>query len=420
MTLSRTALGTTHKESNGGVISKVGTSVSESISGGGPKIPSVIGSGGFLLAELTPIAVANFRTAPPPDSCSQQPPSSQPINSKAGDSAGIGLLGEHGPLLLTTSLSEPHHHSPNNGSNSGGTSSSIPSEFDVAVVADMKREPPSGGSIHGDESDGEDSGGGDRAQHTSMIPSPNREAVLFTTQISPFNYYPLALRDFHHNNRRPPSPALGSGLSRFGRARAYGHGYGHDQTRLLGRLAPSHSFAYYPDSVATDWLLRRRNSAGLGRFSPPPQRIQAIVPQMDGKVGEEIAEGMEFVRKYRSSNESSSAHRTKTPTYGISSGRILSPRRRVSLLNQRNIFCQPLGLTEQADAYTQTTVSSDDARSYNAINGTPRGKRRKLSSSSSSPIGESHVDFVDSQESSALKPSSESMCVTMGDLNQQV
>ncbi|VUZ56944.1 unnamed protein product [Hymenolepis diminuta] len=416
--VGHTASGTIHKESNGGVVSKVGSSVSESISGGGPKIPSVIGSGGFLLAELTPIAVANFRTAPPPDSCTQQPPSSQPINNNAGDSVGLGLLGEHDPLLLTTSPPETHYHSPNNGSNSGGTSSSIPFEFDTAAVADMKREPPSGGSIHGDESDGEDSGAGDRAQHTSMIPSPTREAVLFTTQISPFSYYPLALRDFHHNNRRPPSPALGSGLSRFGRARAHGRGYGHDQTSLLGRLAPSHSFAYYPDSLATDWLLRRRNSAGLGRFSPPPQRIQAIVPQMDGKISEEIVEGMEFVGKYRSSNESSPAHRTKTPTYGISSERMLSPRRRVSLLSRRNIFFQPLGLTEQADAYTQTTVSSDDARSYNAISGTPRSKRRKLSSSPSSLKRKSHVDFVDSHESSALKSSSES--IRMGDLNQQV
>nr|CDS26480.1 cell adhesion molecule:down regulated by [Hymenolepis microstoma] len=413
-----TASGASHEVINGGIVSKVGSSVNESVGGGGRKIPSVIGGGGFLLAELTPIAVANFRTAPPPVSCRQQPPSSQPSNNNAGDPSGLGLRSEYDPLFLTTSPSDPHHHSLIDESNSGDTSSSIPSEFDAAAVADMKREPPSGGSIHGDESDGGNNGGGDRAQHTSMIPSPTREAVFYTAQISPLNYYPPLLRVFHHNNRRSPPPALGSELSRFDRARAFDHEHSRDQLGLLRQLAPSHSFAHYPDSSAADWLLRPRNSTGLGRFSPPPQRIQAIVPQTDGKVGEEIAEGMEFRRKFESSEEFSPTLRAKTPTFGISSKRILPPRRRVSLLNQRSIFNQSVASAEQADAYTQTTVSNKDTRSYSAVGGIPRGKR-KFSSNLLSK-GEPRVDFVDSQESSIQISSVKPVPVALGDLNRQV
>ncbi|VDO04238.1 unnamed protein product [Rodentolepis nana] len=366
-----TASGTSHEVINGGIASKVSGSANESIGGGGRKIPSVIGGGGFLLAELTPIAVANFRTAPPPINCRQQPSSSQPSKSNAGDPSGLGPRGGYDPFFLTTSPSDPHYHSLNDGNNSGDTSSSIPSEFDAAAVADMKREPPSGGSIHGDESDGGDNGGGDRAQHTSMIPSPTREALLYTTRISPFDYHLPSLRAFHHNNRRSPPPALGSKLSRFDRSRVFDHEHFRDQLGLLRRLAPSHSFANYPDSSAADC-----------------------------------------------SNEFSPALRAKTPTFGISTERILPPRRRVSLLNQRSIFHQSVGLTEQADAYTQTTVSNRDTRSYSAVGGTPRGKR-KLSASLLSK-GEPHVDFVDSRECSIQMPSITSVPVAMGDLNRQV
>lgn len=264
------------EDSNDAVVANMGNA---SDSTEGPKVPPLIGGrGGFILADLTPIAVANFRTAPPP----------QPLPPNAG----ANTRGERDPLLQL-SPSSPNVRLPDDGGASCRSSSSTPTEFNVGVVADMKREPPSGGSIH-DESDGDH---GDPTSPKPMIPSLNRDAIFFT-QIPSLSfhgqYYP-PLRGFHHSHRRPPSPALGSGLYRFGRGRAFGHGHGQPGVlgeSRLGRLASSHSFAYHADSAATEWLLRRHVSFGLAKFSPPPQRIQAIVPQAERKVGQ-MAEIME-------------------------------------------------------------------------------------------------------------------------------
>ncbi|KAM7537309.1 hypothetical protein Aperf_G00000068096 [Anoplocephala perfoliata] len=391
------------EDSNGAVVVNIG-SISDSI--GHPKVPPVIGGGGgFLLADLTPIAVANFRTAPPP----------QPLPLKAG----ANTRGEHDPLLQP-SPSSPGVRLPDDAR--CRSSSSTPTDFNVAVVADMKREPPSGGSIH-DESDGDH---GDPTLLKSMIPSPDRDAIFFA-QIPSFNLhgqYCPPLRDFHHSHRRPPSPALGPGFYRFGRGRVCGHGYGQPGVfgeGRLGRLAPSHSFAYHPDSAATEWLLRRRTSSGLARFSPPPQRIQAIVPEVERKVGQ-VAEGMKLTTPL--SGETPPAHQTKSLIFGVSSERILPPRQRTSLLGQRSTFSPSVGMTEQADAYTQTTASSNDTRSCDATGATACSKRRRLSGDPLSPLREPRVDLERPPKSSSPKSTVEfpttSLTTVAGNLSQPV
>lgn len=100
----------------------------------GSKAVTPKGGTGFLLSELTPIAVANFRTASPQ------------LTSVAG---------ERESLLPPPPQLPPPPPPPFPACEScpSGSPTTAPGEFNVAVM-EMKREPPSGGSIH-DESDGE-------------------------------------------------------------------------------------------------------------------------------------------------------------------------------------------------------------------------------------------------------------------------
>lgn len=134
---------------------------------------------------------------------------------------------------------------------------------------------------------------------------------VFFTQI-PFHLRDYPLRDFYIH-RRPPSPALGSGSGFQRPSRNYSHDHGHGEGLerwsvtaeargvRLGRLG-SRSLAYQNSTTGTDdWLSSRHASSGPTHFlhltshglSPPPQRIQAIVPQagrnkVEGEVEKEL------------------------------------------------------------------------------------------------------------------------------------
>lgn len=112
----------------------------------------------------------------------------------------------------------------------------------------------------------------------SRIPSSLSHEGAFFTQIPCRMGSSYPLRDFRFH-RRPPSPAVGMGLQQsFGRVRDYNEAL--IGPRLGSRLA-SRSFVDYPTS--TEWLLHRRPTQfSHRRASPPPQRIQAFVPQRTG------------------------------------------------------------------------------------------------------------------------------------------
>uniref|UniRef100_A0A5K3ER76 Fibronectin type-III domain-containing protein n=1 Tax=Mesocestoides corti TaxID=53468 RepID=A0A5K3ER76_MESCO len=235
-----------------------------------PRSKRSVPSSGFLLADLTPIAVANFRTAPAPP-----PPPLPPV------------AGERDRLLPLSQPPPPPPSSPPTGDGEHHpTGSSTPSDSSSAIVQ-MKREPPSGGSIH-DESD--DNHEKNRNELTVSGSSPNPEDPLFARIALRAHAYPLYNS---HLRRRPPSPPLHSSqhqhqgevlaMSTQGR---WLSGRADQRGRRLGKLS-SHSFMY-PSSAA--WCYRRGVEAVypfLKSISPPPQRIQAIVPQAGDKTNRE-------------------------------------------------------------------------------------------------------------------------------------
>ncbi|EUB61962.1 hypothetical protein EGR_03235 [Echinococcus granulosus] len=260
----------------------------------GSKAVAPKGGTGFLLSELTPIAVANFRTA------------STQLTSVAE---------ERESLLLPPPQPPPPPLPPFSACEScpSGSSTTAPSEFNAAVM-EMKREPPSGGSIHEESDD-------DTAKHAKdtvgASTPPSTHKSVFFTQI-PFHLRAYPLRNFHLH-RRPPSPALGSGSGLQRSSRSHPHGCSHDELTGWGLAAEasgarlsrlgSRTFAY-PSSItsADDWLAGRHACSTPTHFphltsrglSPPPQRIQAIVPQVDrNEVKGEVKKELEILQNLR-------------------------------------------------------------------------------------------------------------------------
>ncbi|CDS42836.1 cell adhesion molecule:down regulated by [Echinococcus multilocularis] len=331
----------------------------------GSKAVAPKGGTGFLLSELTPIAVANFRTASPQ------------LTSVAE---------ERESLLLPPPQPPPPPPPPFSVCEScpSGSSTTAPSEFNVAVM-EMKREPPSGGSIHEESDD-------DTAKHpkdtVGASTPPSTHKSVFFTQI-PFHLRGYPLRNFHLH-RRPPSPALGSGSGLQRSSRGHPHDCSHDELagwRLaaeasgarLSRLG-SRTFAY-PSSItsADDWLAGQYACSTPTHFphltsrglSPPPQRIQAIVPQVDRNEVKGEVEELKISQNLRGSVEASSAHNAKSRSTGASVTSPLDPlhlpRRKGSLGLRGHIHSLAASTVanhmseqlEQADAYTQTLANND-------------------------------------------------------------
>ncbi|KAL5110264.1 LIM/homeobox protein Lhx1 [Taenia crassiceps] len=136
------------------------------------------------------------------------------------------------------------------------------------------------------------------------LTSPSTHRSVFFTQ-TPIHLRGYPLRDFHLQ-RRPPSPALrlGPGFQSPSRNYSYDHSHrdgleGWSATveangALLGGLG-SHSFVCQNSTTsADDWFSSLHAPSTSTHFlhltslslSPPPQRIQAIVPQADRNKGE--------------------------------------------------------------------------------------------------------------------------------------
>ncbi|VDD80522.1 unnamed protein product [Mesocestoides corti] len=336
-----------------------------------PRSKRSVPSSGFLLADLTPIAVANFRTAPAPP-----PPPLPPV------------AGERDRLLPLSQPPPPPPSSPPTGDGEHHpTGSSTPSDSSSAIVQ-MKREPPSGGSIH-DESD--DNHEKNRNELTVSGSSPNPEDPLFARIALRAHAYPLYNS---HLRRRPPSPPLHSSqhqhqgevlaMSTQGR---WLSGRADQRGRRLGKLS-SHSFMY-PSSAA--WCYRRGVEAVypfLKSISPPPQRIQAIVPQAGDKTNREE----EFLGDIQISMQPSSPPRPNSPSTTKSRGSsnrtlfsrlqcppsgVRSPRIHAPLGQQSSSFLEQTSFRadqpEEADAWMQISSSncSDGVRT------TSLNKKRK-------------------------------------------
>ncbi|VDK37380.1 unnamed protein product [Taenia asiatica] len=406
----------------------------------GSKVVTPKGGTGFLLSELTPIAVANFRTASPQ------------LTSVAGERESLLQL----PPQLPPPPPPPF---PPCESCPSGSPTTATGEFNVAVM-EMKREPPSGGSIH-EESD--DCGAqvilvtvikhsveavytnstnhyqlpknepttlpisDDAAKHSrgtvGASNSPSIHKGAFFTQI-PFHLRGYPLRDFHLH-RRPPSPALGlvPGFQRPRRNYSYDHGHGEGLGgwsvtaealgARLGKLG-SRSFAYQSSTTgADDWPSSRHASSTSTRFlhltsrdlSPPPQRIQAIVPQVDRNKGErEVEKELKVSRNLSGSVEASRSRSAKNPPCEASVasplGRLHLPRRR-GFLGLRSHIHSLVASTvannmseqlEQVDAYTQTLANNDGGGS--GVGVTPYGNNQYVFSSlANCPPREIDVDF---------------------------
>ncbi|VDM16179.1 unnamed protein product [Hydatigera taeniaeformis] len=366
-------------------LTRAGSSGAESV---GSKLVASKSGTGFLLSELTPIAVANFRTASP---------------------QLISVAGERESLITPTPLPFPACES-----RPRGSPTTAPGEFNVPVM-EMKREPPSGGSIH-EESDGElvfpfvddTSKSAKDTARPSTTPSTHRN-VLFT-QI-PFHSRGYPLRD-SHLHRRPPSPALGLGFEfqRPSQNYSYDHGQGKEfdgwgvpveaRGTRLGRLG-SRSFAYpNPTTNAGDWLPGRHspitsthflNLTSRGLF-PPPQRIQAIVQQSDRNKEEVgVVKEMKISGNLRGPVEASRSHGPKAlPCWT----QVMSPLERSYVPRRRGFLglrshIHSLAVTpstnnvseqpEQADAYTQTLANTDGNNS--GVGATSHGNDQCASSS---------------------------------------
>ncbi len=107
-------------------------------------------SGGFLLSELTPIAVANFRTAPATNAGgrSRQTATATANNNVEDDDDAEDISPLHhgrlNPPAVGRSIDCPSQTS---------LPSPSPTPTDLGGIM-MKRGPPSGGSIHSEDSDG--------------------------------------------------------------------------------------------------------------------------------------------------------------------------------------------------------------------------------------------------------------------------